>query len=103
MTGRELIYSVALSKAGHAYVRVRNPKWANQHAYLRLSVLLNSDDGMPTRCLGPWAHLYDRPTQEVIGVETPQQILTLMPPFDYNGFLTEEVDLFTGDLDPDDQ
>lgn len=45
-------------------LRVRQNHWANPSAYLKIDVF----DGL----LGPWGHLYDRPTQEAIGAATPQ-------------------------------
>jgi len=48
--------------------RLRLEVWADPHAYLKLDLL-------PGGMSGPWAHLYDRVTQEAIGEPTPQDIL----------------------------
>jgi hypothetical protein len=97
MTGRELLQAVALSSEGHAYIRIRDSRWANPHAYARLRVV---QMGHGPRALGPWVHLFDRPTQEAIGEPTPQAVLitaTSLP-----AFFAEEVIEYTGPLDPKD-
>ena len=99
MTGQELIDHAPLSKVGHGYVRVRDSKWANPDAYLRLSVFLRAENG---RVLGPWGHLFDRRTQEAIGEKTPQQLLTFAPPFSKVEFLAGNISPYTGPLDPAD-
>ena len=96
MTGQQIIDAAEL-KHGHAHIRVRDRKWANPQAYMRLSVLQHDHDG---RVIGPWAHLFDRQTQQAIGEPTPQAVLTLMPPFNTRAFLSGDFDVWTGDLDP---
>ena len=99
MTGRTLVNTALMNKGKHTYVRVRDPKWANPDAYLRLSVIEHRDE----RSIGPWGHLFDRRSQEAIGEPTPQQLFTMMPPFDFAAFMDEEVVLYTGPFDPADQ
>jgi len=95
VTGQQLIDAAELSTVGHAYIRCREAIWANSNAYIRLSVVVH--DGK--RLLGPWAHLYDRKTQEAIGEPTPQSLLTVLPPFDRNAFLHGDHEPWTGPLD----
>lgn len=99
MTGQQLIETAELSVAGHAYIRCRDPNWASPQAYIRLSVLLHNGQ----RTLGPWAHLFDRVTQEAIGEPTPQATLTFMPPFNREAFFSQEYDPWAGDLDHEDE
>jgi len=101
MTGQQLIDTVQLSPEGHAYIRIRQPNWAEQSAYLRLSVLAHPDG---TRNIGPWAHLFSRQTQALIGEPTPQVVTTLpaLGPFNLNAFLTGEVVEWIGARDPED-
>lgn len=98
-TGQQLIDGAFLNEAGHAYIRCRDPKWADPDDYMRLSVLQQPDGG---RSLGPWAHLFARRTQEAIGESTPQQILTLFAPFNRTAFLGGVYDVWDGPLDPAD-
>lgn len=99
MTGQQLIDAVALGESELGFVRCRDAKWANPDAYLRLAVLVI--DGQ--RNIGPWAHLYDRATQEAIGEPTPQAFVTFMAPFNMSAFLTQDYDPWTGALDPADE
>lgn len=100
MTGQQLIDAVELNGFGHAYVRCRDPKWADPNDYLRLSVLITQGN---KRSIGPWAHLFARRTQEIIGEKTPQVMFTFQKPFDIATFLTEELEQWTGELDPADK
>ena len=102
MTGRELVDRAALSTAGHAYIRVREPQWANLHAYARFSVLTGAGLDQP-RMLGPWMHLFDRHTQEVIGEPTPQALCLLLQPGGSRGFLEANWIVYDGPIDPADQ
>lgn len=95
MTGQELVDTAELSAQGHAYIRCRDAKWANPNAYIRLSVIRHND----IRQLGPWAHLFDRQTQESIGEPTPQAVLTFQPPFNAAAFLSGDYEPWTGPLD----
>jgi hypothetical protein len=95
MTGQQLIDSVT---SPHVYIRIRDPKWANPDAYLRLSVMVIDGDTE----IGAWAQLFDRRTQEVIGEPTPQQILTFNSVFNMKAFLEDEVDEYTGPRDTKD-
>jgi len=52
--------------------RLRDPKWANPEAYLRIDVF-KSEDGRNLH--GPWFRLFERTAQERIGEPTPQTIL----------------------------
>lgn len=67
-----------LQAAGIA--RFRKPQWSNPGAYLRIDIL-----GDGTR--GPWAHLFDRLSQEAIGEPTPQTFLALALSDDSTGWL----------------
>ena len=49
--------------------RVRRPMWANPNAYARIDLVSGG--------MGPWLHLYDRDSQEVIGATTPQRFMLL--------------------------
>ena len=100
MTGQQMMDAADLGRAGHAYIRFRESIWANPNAYMRLSVLITSTQ---ERYLGPWLHLYDRMTQEMIGEPTPQNYLTFYPPFNKERFLTEHYVVWLGELDPADR
>ena len=54
--------------AAAGIARVRLPQWANPDAYLKLDLMA---DGK----MGPWLHLYDRRSQEVIDEPTPQNVI----------------------------
>lgn len=62
--------------------RVRKAEW-NAYAYLRVSGSL-------------WAHLFDRPAQEVLGVEIPQPLLVI-------GDDADDWEAYTGLLDKKDE
>ena len=47
--------------------RIRKPNW-QANAYLELHL---GDDGF----YGPWGRLFDQPTQNIIGVDSPQSVL----------------------------
>ena len=49
--------------------KVRKAIWANPEAYMKIDIV----DGK----LGPWGHLYDQPTQDALGVESPQNTLII--------------------------
>lgn len=53
--------------------RVRQPRWANPDAYLRLPLFANGT-------YGPWAELYDDRTQEAIGIPPGSQKLCVLLP-----------------------
>ncbi len=74
--------------AKHGIRRLRRPVWAHPEAYLRIDIL----DGR----VGPWFHLYERKTQEVIGEKTPQTFIGL-------GDTTDDYEPYAGPLDPADQ
>lgn len=99
MTGRAAIAAATVSKEGHAYIRLRETAWANPQAYARFSVVRTYDG---SRTLGPWMHLFDRLTQEVIGVPTPQVHLLVLDPDMTARVLEEDHDVYTGPLDPAD-
>jgi hypothetical protein len=99
-TVQSMIDAAELSSHGHAYIRFRQANWADPNDYLRLSVLQSANGG---RSIGPWAHFYARRTQEAIGEKTPQQMLTIAPPFNREAFLVESYEIWTGPLDPADK
>lgn len=98
MTGQELMDAATLPASGHVYLRVRESHWANPQAYARVSVLTMRDG----RSLGPWLHLFDRVTQELIGEPTPQAVAWVMLPNAITRFLMTEQEVYTGPLDPTD-
>lgn len=51
------------------YNRMRREIWADPTDYLHIDMI----DGQK----GPWAHLWARRTQQIIGAPTPQDILNL--------------------------
>lgn len=68
--------------------RLRDPQWANHHAYVRIDLVeVNGVTGH-----GPWAHLYDRKTQEAIGEPTPQTFLI-------TSLIDDSGEPYTGELD----
>lgn len=75
-----------LSKAGIS--RFRLPQWASPNCYARIDLV---DGGC-----GPWFHLYDRPTQEAIGADTPQSVMGI-------GDTTDDYEPYDGPLDPEDK
>jgi len=96
VTGQQLIDAAMLSTHGHAYIRFRDPVWSNPEAYARLSVLVQDD----RRVLGPWLHLFDRRSQEVIGEPTPQVLMLVGSTlFDPGRFRAYEIEPWTGALD----
>ena len=50
--------------------KIRKPQW-QPNAYLELHL---AHDGF----YGPWGYLYDQPTQDAIGVESPQSVLIVL-------------------------
>ena len=80
---------MTLAEAAKAEIaRVRLTQWANADAYLKI-------DLFPGGMCGPWAHLYERKTQEAIGESTPQNLLTMYA--DCPDFVP-----YSGPLDKDD-
>jgi hypothetical protein len=99
VTGQELVDQVELVEPFQSgYLRVRLPQWANPQAYVRLYIVGSSAGG---RAFGPWGHLFDRSTQEAIGVATPQEFV-LFGAMNTKTFLREEAQPYTGQLDPSD-
>ncbi len=66
--------------------RIRQPQWAFPRAYIRLPLLA---DGK----YGPWAELYDRRSQEAIGVAVGTQRLCVLYPEVANA---EGFEVYTG-------
>lgn len=62
--------------------RIRLPQWENPDAYLRIDLI--DIDG--TWGHGPWLHLFDRPSQEIIEAPTPQTLLYVLLYSDTNDF-----------------
>lgn len=70
-------------------LRVRQKQWAHPEDYLTFDYL---DGGH-----GPWAHLFSRRVQELIGEPTPQSILIMHIEKD------AEFEEYTGPIDPSDK
>ena len=49
--------------------KVRKEIWAHKDAYVKIDIIGNK--------MGPWGHLYEQPTQDIIGVESPQTFLII--------------------------
>lgn len=75
------------AKAGIS--RFRDSRWANPNAYMRM-------DLFPGGTRGPWFHLFDRESQEVCNLPTPQDVLCTVVSTD------AEVEPYDGPLDPAD-
>lgn len=71
--------------------RIRRPMWP-EAAYIRL---LQASD----KYISPWAFLFDRQTQSVIGEPTPQTILILGSAHDY----CTDFEPYTGEPDKEDR
>lgn len=71
--------------------RIRRPNWTSPAAYLRLSVV----EMFGVKVLGPAFRFYDRPTQQAIGVETPQV-------FPWTGDKANDWKAYTGAPDAED-
>lgn len=67
--------------------RVRRSMWANPKAYARIDLVSGG--------MGPWLHLYDRSSQEVIGEPTPQTVLNI-------GDASDDYEEYKGEIDPAD-
>jgi hypothetical protein len=91
MTGRELLDSAQIP----GFIRFREPIWASPACYMRLYV---TEHG-----IGPWGHLFDRPTQQAIGEPTPQVFPTFGRAFMIEPLLNVIVEPYTGELDPADR
>lgn len=94
MTGREAVDQCPLVD-GLGWLRVRDPRWVEPGAYLRVTVLANPLG----RSLGPWAHLFSRQTQELIGEPTPQRTMILDKAA---AFFSQDWEVWTGPTDPAD-
>ena len=61
---------MTLSEASQQGIqKLRKPQWVTK-AYLQIDLFPNGGHG-------PWGHLYDKETQQVIGEPTPQHVLVL--------------------------
>ena len=82
-------YLTIAQAAERGISRLRDPKWANPNAYLKIDIV--EQDGRKFH--GPWVHLYDRLTQELSGLPTPHTVSMLMlsgePGVAYDGPLDE--------------
>jgi len=56
--------------ARNGIARVRKEVWISPTGYLKIDLFPEGNG------YGPWAHLYDRGVQEVLGESTPQDILS---------------------------
>lgn len=81
---------MTISEAAKAGIRrLRRPRWADPVAYVRLDLV-----GEGNR--GPWMNLYDRATQNVCGVSTPQKV------FSFESRLISDYVEYTGERDVED-
>lgn len=86
---------MTLTDAFHKNIsRVRKTVWINPYAYLRQDILKH--ESANERFCGPWCHLFDRKTQELIGEPTPQSILAMYCEAD-------DWEIYTGPIDENDK
>lgn len=86
---------IDLLRSGHS--RIRRKVWADPHAYLRFNLYLGTQE----QCvMGPWARLYERGTQQLLGFPTPQE--QLVAGMNLTKDSTDDWEAYLGPLDPED-
>lgn len=79
---------MTLNEAAIAVIcRLRKSNWANPKTYVKIDLF---DDGL----MGPWLHLYDRETQQLLGSLTPQTVLA--------DDMTDDYEEYKGHIDEED-